>query len=232
MFTIRKSEDRGHANHGWLKAKHSFSFSSYFDRNHMGFRSLRVINQDIIAGGEGFPTHPHDNMEILTYIIDGAIEHRDTIGSHGVIRPGEIQYMSAGTGIQHSEFNHLKDKPTHLLQIWIHPNVKGGASRYGQINFSEKFKNQSLVLVASSDGRDQSIQIKQDVSLWVGKMKKEETIQFPLKKDRFGWIQLVKGKLNVNGQLLNEGDGLAIAEEEQLHILSETEAEFLCFDLN
>ena len=232
MINVRKSQQRGNFDHGWLKTYHTFSFSEYYDPNFMGFRALRVINEDTVAGGEGFPTHRHKDMEIITYIIEGALEHRDTIGTHAVIVPGEVQYMSAGKGIKHSEFNHEKTKPTHLLQIWILPDQLNHTPRYGQKSFLPQLAQKNFVLAVSLDGHDESIAIHQDVLLWVGKPKAKEVIEYPLKAKRSAWIQLVKGALTVNDQtLLSAGDGAAISDESHLKILASQDAEFLLFDL-
>lgn len=232
MISVRKSNERGGFNHGWLRTNHTFSFSDYYDPKFMGFRALRVINEDYIAAAEGFPTHPHRDMEIITYIISGALEHKDTLGSHSVIVPGEVQHMSAGTGIRHSEFNHLKDKETHLLQIWIVPDRAGHTPRYGQKNFLPRLEKKNFVLTVSPDGREDSIAIHQDAMMWVAKPKNGETIEYTLKHGRYAWIQLVKGSLTVNGSVeLSVGDGAAISDEDALKIQASQDSEFLFFDL-
>jgi len=232
MINLRKSKERGSFNHGWLKTSHSFSFADYYDPKFMGFRALRVINEDFIAGGEGFPTHGHRDMEIVTYIIQGALEHKDTLGTHSVIKPGEVQYMSAGTGIRHSEFNSLKDQETHLLQIWIVPDREGHTPRYGQKSFLPEFDHKNFVLTLSPDGFEGSIAIHRDAYLWVGKPKAGEVIEYQLKEGRYAWIQSIKGELSVNGTTMSAGDGIAIREEQKLSILANRDAEFLFFDLD
>lgn len=202
----------------------------------MGFRALRVINEDYIAGAEGFPTHGHRDMEIITYIISGALEHKDTLGTHSTIVPGEVQYMSAGTGIKHSEFNHLKDQETHLLQIWIVPNQEGHTPRYGQKSFLPQLAKKKFVLTVSPDGFEDSIAIHRDAYLWVGKPKSKEVIEYSMKPGRFAWVQLVKGSITLNGTVLQAGDGAALRDEPQLKIVAagagSDEAEFLLFDLD
>lgn len=232
MITIRKSNERGHANHGWLEAKHSFSFADYYDPDHMGFRALRVINEDKIKGGQGFGTHSHRDMEIVTYLIAGSLEHKDSIGTGSVIQPGDIQYMSAGSGVQHSEFNHSKSETAHLLQIWLLPNEKGVPPRYGQKSFTNEEKMGNLKLFASPDGRDGSISVRQDANIYVSALKPGQTTQHTLGKDRYGWIQVARGKLEVNGKPLEQGDGAAISDETRLEFKSlDSESEFLVFDL-
>lgn len=232
MKVLRKSSDRGHIDHGWLNAKHSFSFSSYLDPKFMGFRSLRVINEDQIQGGEGFPTHGHENMEIITYIFEGALEHKDSMGNGSVIYPGDIQYMSAGNGVRHSEFNHLKDKPTRLLQIWIVPNQTGLEPRYGQQNYTREDKLNQLKLVVSGDPRDkEAMQIRQDARLYASVLEQGQRLEHKVKEDRGVWIQMISGSVNVNGQDLMPGDGFALEEESVVHIQANSESEFLLFDL-
>jgi redox-sensitive bicupin YhaK (pirin superfamily) len=232
MIQVRKSKDRGHANHGWLDSYHTFSFADYYDPDFMGFRVLRVINEDRIAGGQGFPTHPHKDMEIITYVTEGALEHRDSLGSHGVIRPGDVQQMSAGTGIRHSEFNHEQDKPTRLLQIWILPDRPGHESRYGQINFSKQLASSDLVLVASGTGEDGSVPVHQDMKLFVAQWKAPCSIHYNFRPGRYGWIQVVDGNVDIGGVALATGDGAAIANESEVLIQStDGRLEFLLFDL-
>ena len=232
MINVRKSQERGNFNHGWLKTSHTFSFSDYYDPKHMGFRALRVINEDYVAASEGFPTHGHRDMEIITYIISGALEHKDTIGTHSTIIPGEVQYMSAGKGIRHSEFNHLKDQETHLLQIWIVPDQEAHTPRYGQKSFLPQFEKKNFVLTISPDGREDSIAIHRDAYLWVGKPKVNEVIEYSMKPGRYSWVQLVKGSITLNGTPLTAGDGAALRDEPQLKIIAASEAEFLLFDLD
>jgi hypothetical protein len=231
MIKIRKSLTRGHANHGWLKSFHSFSFASYYDPNHMHFGNLRVINEDFIAAGAGFGKHPHDNMEIITYVISGALSHQDSMGNSSTILPGEVQIMSAGTGVYHSEFNHEKNSETHLLQIWILPKLKNIAPRYDQKSFAKDFQKNDLVLVVSGSGRDDSIQINQDADIFVGKFSAEKNFEFAVKQDRKIWIQMIAGKISVNGSELKIGDAAAISNESNLKILAQQGSEFLLFDL-
>lgn len=232
MIKIRKSAERGHAEHGWLRSFHTFSFANYYDPDFMGFRDLRVINEDYIAGGEGFPTHPHRDMEILTYVTSGALEHKDTLGTSSVIRPGEMQRMSAGTGVQHSEFNHFPNQETSLLQIWILPNRQGHKPGYEQKNFAESFAKNPLTLVASKDGRDGSLHINQDVDLYVGKWNAARTLEKPWQETRYGWLQVVNGTLSLNGINLSRGDAAAFGGEKNLSIKASNATEFLLFDLN
>ncbi len=233
MLTIRKSGERGGANHGWLDTKHTFSFDSYYDPKHMGFGPLRVINEDRIVGGEGFPMHGHENMEIITYVISGALEHRDSMGNSTVIKPGEVQRMSAGTGIRHSEFNHFKDKETHLLQIWIRPNRAGYEPSYDQKFFGDRFNDQNFVMVASgrSDKADQIISIHQDADLYVGKSNQAFSLDYSIKSGRKVWVQIVSGGLTVLGQKLSAGDGCAIEDESEIKLSTSDRSEFLFFDL-
>lgn len=231
MIKIRKSSERGYANHGWLKSFHSFSFASYYDPNHMHFGNLRVINEDFIAAGAGFGKHPHNNMEIITYVISGALSHQDSMGNSSTILPGEVQIMSAGTGVFHSEFNHEKNGETHLLQIWILPKLKNIEPRYGQKSFTKDFEKNDLVLVVSGSGRDGSIQINQDAEIFVGKFAAEKNFEFALKKDRKIWIQMIAGKISVNGSALENGDAVAISDESTLKISAQKNSEFLLFDL-
>jgi quercetin 2,3-dioxygenase len=232
MLQTRKSNERGHANHGWLESYHTFSFADYHDPGFMGFRVLRVINEDLIAGGKGFPTHPHQDMEIITYMVEGALEHKDSMGTSSVIKPGEVQHMSAGTGVQHSEFNHFKDQSAHLLQIWFLPDTRAVKPQYGQKSFAAELAKRDLVLAVSKDGREGSIAIHQDVDLYVAKWSSAAEIEFGFReKSRYGWIQLVAGHLEVNDAKLAPGDGLAVAGEDKLWIKSKGAAEFLLFDL-
>jgi redox-sensitive bicupin YhaK (pirin superfamily) len=232
MLQLRKSQERGHANHGWLESFHTFSFADYYDPSNMGYRVLRVINEDLVAGGKGFPTHPHQDMEIITYIVEGALEHKDSMGTSSVITPGEVQHMSAGTGVQHSEFNHDREKPTHLLQIWILPDRRGVKPRYGQKSYASELQKKDFVLAVSPDGREGSIPVYQDMELYVSKWASAREKEFNFRgKNRYGWVQLVAGQLEVNDLKLAPGDGLAIAAEEKLWIRSKGAVEFLVFDL-
>ena len=231
MMYLRKSEERGHADHGWLKAKHSFSFSSYYDDRFLGFRDLRVINEDQVLGGGGFPTHGHQNMEIITYILEGALEHKDSMGTGSVIRPGDVQYMSAASGVMHSEFNHSKTDKVHLLQIWVLPEHQGGSPRYDQKHYSEADRNNKLKLIASHDGQDNSISVRQDMSLYASLLDPSQSVSLELKEGRHAWLQLAKGKLEVNGEEIKAGDGLAFSKEPKIDIKALEKSEFLVFDL-
>jgi redox-sensitive bicupin YhaK (pirin superfamily) len=231
MIYLRKADERGYFDHGWLKTHHSFSFSDYYDQRFMGFRSLRVINEDVVAPAEGFPTHGHQNMEIITYILQGALEHKDSMGSGSVIRPGDVQYMSAGNGVRHSEFNHSKEDPVHLLQIWIVPEMKGGSPLYAEKNFSEADRKNKLCAVASPDGREGSIAIRQNAVVYASLLDSGEEIRFQADKNRFYWVQLAKGRLEVNGILIESGDGLALGELDQIQFKGASDSEFIVFDL-
>jgi redox-sensitive bicupin YhaK (pirin superfamily) len=231
MLTLRRAEERGHANHGWLNARHSFSFADYHDPDWMGFRSLRVLNDDIIAGGGGFDTHPHRDMEIITYVIRGALEHKDSMGNGRVIRPGEIQYMSAGTGVFHSEFNHSPVEPCRLLQTWILPDTRGVTPRYAEKSLAEA-KPGRLHLIASKSGREGSIEIHQDAEVYVGKFAGSETMTHALRPGRHAWIQVAEGDVTVNGQQLRAGDGAAVSDEPQLTLTATGPANVLLFDLD
>ena len=232
MMQVRKSSDRGGADHGWLKAKHSFSFASYYDPNNMGFRDLRVINEDRVAVGGGFPTHGHSDMEIITYVIAGELEHQDSMGTRAKIVPGEMQHMSAGTGVRHSEYNSSKTEELHLLQIWIQPAKRGIAPAYGQKSFTKELATGQLVLTVSQDGRIGSIPINQDASIYAARPKAGTKLQFELLEGRYAWVQVVKGAIEVNGQKLEAGDAVAAAEEDILKISASEDSEFLLFDLN
>lgn len=231
MITIRPAEERGHANHGWLDSYHSFSFASYYDPNFMGFRHLRVINQDQIAPGMGFGTHPHRDMEIITYVVEGALEHKDTLGTSSVIRPGEVQRMSAGTGIAHSEYNHSQTDLVHLLQIWILPSEKGIKPGYEQKMFADEEKRGQLRLVASGDGRNGSVTVHQNMNLYASVLEPGEQVVHNLEPERHAWIQVIKGQIMLNDLPLKAGDGAAISEQNRVAIEAINSAEFLLFDL-
>ena len=231
MIRLRNSEERGHASHGWLDTRHSFSFAEYHDPEHMHFRSLRVINEDHIAGGAGFPTHPHRDMEIITYVVSGAIAHRDSTGGQGVIQAGQLQHMSAGTGVQHSEFNASPVEPAHLLQIWIIPERKGLTPRYSETSPGAVTSNGALTLAASQSGGEGQLQISQDVQLFVGKMKTGDSAEHPLSDGRHAWLQLISGVLEVNGYALREGDAAVVSDERVLRIEAKEPSHFLLFDL-
>lgn len=231
MIQIRKASERGHANHGWLDTWHSFSFADYFDPQYMGFSVLRVINDDRIAPGAGFPTHGHRDMEIITYLLHGALEHKDSMGNGSVIRPGEIQRMSAGSGISHSEFNASESEEAHLLQIWIEPKERGITPGYEQKSLAAAGKNSSLNLLASPDGQDGSVTIHQDARLYVALLQEHEEVAYSLPAGRRGYIHLARGKLKLNGLDLEAGDGAKIWDE-NINILSTAAgSEALLFDL-
>ena len=231
MISIRKSEERGHFDFGWLNTYHTFSFDQYYDAAHMHFRNLRVINEDRVAAGRGFPTHSHRDMEIITYILGGALEHRDSMGNGSVIRPGDVQRMSAGTGVAHSEFNPSDSEAVHLLQIWIMPRARNLAPSYEQKAFSEDDRRNRLRLVASDDGREGSVTIQQDAKLYAAILDRDTAIEHTLTDNRYGWLQVARGNLNVNGHGLTPGDGAAISRELSLKIVAADEAELLLFDL-
>ena len=231
MLAIRRSHERGHANHGWLDTHYTFSFADYYDPGHVHFRTLRVINDDRVAGGGGFPMHPHRDMEIVTYVLEGGLEHRDSMGNGSVIRPGDVQRMSAGTGVTHSEFNASKTEPVHLLQIWMFPERKGIKPSYEQKAFSEADKRSRLRLVASPDGRDGSVTIHQDNEMYATVLRKGETVRHELKPERHAWVQVARGSVKLNGQELAEGDGAAISEEKAIELTGVKDAEVLLFDL-
>ena len=231
MLTVRKSEERGRAQFGWLDSKHSFSFGHYFDPKHMGFGPLRVINEDRVAPGGGFPTHPHADMEIISYVLAGALEHKDSIGTGSVIRPGDVQRMSAGTGIRHSEFNASKTEPVHFLQIWIIPERKGSAPSYEQKAFSSDEKRGRLRLVGSRDGRDGSVTIHRDVDLYAGLLTAGETVSHVLATGRIGWVQIARGTATLNGEQLRPGDGVAIERSGRLTLAGTDDTEVLLFDM-
>ena len=232
MIKIRKSDERGHADHGWLNTYHTFSFADYYDPEQMGFRTLRVINDDVVAGGGGFGTHPHRDMEIITYIISGALEHRDSLGNGAVMRPGEVQRMTAGTGVKHSEFNHSATEPVHLLQIWILPEKPGLKPGYEQKSFAEQLKPGKLVTAVSRGGQNGSLNINQDVSLLVGKFGTGDRAIYELKPKRNAWVHVATGKITLNGKELSAGDGAAISDETRLEITGKDESQVLLFDLN
>jgi redox-sensitive bicupin YhaK (pirin superfamily) len=231
MLMIRKSAERGHADRGWLDSYHTFSFASYYDANFMGFGNLRVINEDRVQPNMGFPTHSHQDMEIVTYVIEGALEHKDSMGNSSVIRPGEVQRMSAGTGVSHSEYNHSDQELVHLLQIWILPEQQGLPAGYEQKMYSETEKRGQLRLVGSRDGRDGSVTIHQDVNLYASVLDAGEKIDYEIKGDRNIWLQVVKGDITVNGQDISAGDAVAMKDESQLVLSAITNTEFLLFDL-
>jgi quercetin 2,3-dioxygenase len=231
MIEIRKSQERGHFDHGWLNTYFTFSFADYYDPKHVHFRTLRVLNDDRVAPGEGFPTHPHRDMEIVTYVLEGALEHRDSMGSGSVIRPGDVQYMSAGSGVTHSEFNASDKEPVHMLQIWMFPEKQGLKPVYGQKNFSDKEKRGKLRLLVSPDGRDGSLKIRQDNDLYATVLGKGEAVRHELKPDRHAYVQVARGSVALNGKPLDEGDGAAISAEKAVELTGVNNAEVLLFDL-
>ena len=231
MIIVRKSEDRGHLNYGWLDTYHTFSFDQYYDAAHMHFRTLRVINEDRVAPGKGFPTHSHRDMEIITYILSGSLEHRDSMGNGSVIRPGDVQRMTAGTGVAHSEFNPDPSEPVHLLQIWIMPNARNLAPGYEQKFFSEEERQNKLRLIASPDGNEGSVKINQDAQVYASIMEPATKLTHVLKENRQAWLQVVRGTVSVNEVELSQGDGAAINGEDNLTISATDRAELLLFDL-
>ncbi|MCB1233791.1 MAG: pirin family protein [Verrucomicrobiae bacterium] len=231
-LTVRKSEDRGRANHGWLDARHSFSFADYYDPDHMGFRSLRVINQDLIAPGAGFPAHPHRDMEIFTYVLEGALQHRDSMGNGRVLRPGQIQLMSAGSGITHSEFNPLADQRLHLLQIWIHPHTLGLEPSYTEWQPAAEAENLPKVLIISPDGADGSALIRQDARVYRLKLGAGESSTHDPREGRGLWLQVIAGTIRVDSETVaGPGDAVSTEDAATLTLAAETPAEALLFDL-
>jgi redox-sensitive bicupin YhaK (pirin superfamily) len=228
MIYLRKANDRGHANHGWLDTWHSFSFADYYDPNFMGFSALRVINEDVVDAGQGFGTHPHKDMEILTYVLEGAVEHQDSMGNKEQVPAGEFQIMSAGTGIRHSEYNPNSDQRLRLYQIWIIPERNGITPRYEQRRFDAL---QGRQLVLSPDARDGSLKVYQDMELWRWALNNEEESRFEVREGRHVWIQVVKGEVTVNGTKANTSDGLAIWDEQALSVQASQDSEILLFDL-
>lgn len=231
MITLRKAEERGHANHGWLDSYHSFSFANYYDSRYMGFRSLRVINEDRVKGGMGFGAHGHRDMEIISYVLEGALEHKDSMGNTSVIRPGEVQIMSAGTGIAHSEYNHSKKDLVHFLQIWIVPDQRGLQPRYDQKVYPDEEKRGQLRLIASPEGRDGSVMIHQDLNLYATLLDSGEQIEHQIDPKRHAWLQVVKGEASVNGLPIKTGDGVAISEMDKVVLEAHKPTELLLFDL-
>ena len=232
MLHVRNATDRGSVNFGWLDSRHTFSFGDYYDPEHMGFGPLRVINEDRVSPGQGFGTHGHRDMEIISYVLEGALEHKDSIGTGSVIQPGDVQVMSAGTGIRHSEFNHSKTEPVHFLQIWIVPDREGIAPRYEQKTISDADKRGRLRLVGSKDGRDGSVVIHQDVLLFASRLNSGEHVEHAFKSGRKGWLQVVRGAVKANDHDLETGDGVAVDGEPALTVKARTNGtEILLFDL-
>jgi redox-sensitive bicupin YhaK (pirin superfamily) len=231
MLQVRKSEERGVGAHGWLNSFHTFSFANYYDPKFMGFRTLRVINEDRIDGGTGFGTHPHSDMEIISYVVKGALEHQDSMGTKAFIKPGEVQRMSAGSGVAHSEKNYFENDETHFFQIWIMPNKRGENPGYGQKSFETELNTKKMVLVVSESGRDGSISIKQDADMYISRLKGNETVDFTVRPQRGAWIQVVKGLVSVNGTEVKTGDGIAVDESGLLSFRAIGDSEFILFDL-
>ena len=231
MITIRKNADRGHANHGWLDARHTFSFANYYHPDHMGYRALRVMNEDRIEPGAGFAPHAHQDMEIITYVLDGALEHKDSTGGGGVIRPGMAQYMAAGTGVTHSEFNASKNEPVHLYQIWLTPDAKGHPPRYEERHIGDA-REGGLALIASGDGRGDSIKINQDTDLYASVISEGGEVSHAFRPGRFGWLQVAKGGLELpGGSIMHAGDGAKIENLDALSFTALADSEVLLFDL-
>jgi quercetin 2,3-dioxygenase len=230
MMNVRRAEERGHANHGWLDTRHTFSFADYYDPEHMGFRTLRVINDDRVAGGGGFPTHPHRDMEIISYVVEGALEHKDSMGTGSIIRPGEVQRMRAGTGVTHSEYNHSSTEPVRFLQIWVLPEERGLAPGYEQRFFGEERRGR-LRLVASRDGANGSVQIQQDLAMLASVLEDGERVRHELAPGRHAWLQIVRGTVLVGGVELNEGDGASFREIPALEIATKGTSEIIVFDI-
>jgi len=231
MIQVRKAADRGYAHHGWLEAYHTFSFAGYVDRDHVHFRSLRVMNEDRVAPGQGFGTHPHNDMEIVTYVLEGALEHKDSMDNGEVLRPGEFQRMTAGTGITHSEFNPSADEPVHLYQIWLFPDRKGHTPSYQQKRFPDEQLSNKLRVVASPDAEDGSLMIHQDAKIFLSKLDASAVVEHPLAESRHAWLQVLRGKVTVNDHALDTSDGVAISDERVLKIEANEEAEIMLFDL-
>lgn len=231
MITVRRAEERGHADHGWLNTYHTFSFANYYDPGYMGFRSLRVINEDRVTKGEGFGTHGHRDMEIITYVLDGALEHSDSMGTSSVIRPGEVQRMSAGRGVTHSEFNHSDSDRVHFLQIWIRPDRIGADPGYDQKLFPVEERAGRLRLIVSNDGRNGSISINQDADIYTTTLEVGQTVTHEPAPGRYAWVQVARGTITLNGIELSAGDGASISEESSIEIGATEDAEVLLFDL-
>lgn len=231
MITIRKSEDRGHANHGWLDTRHTFSFADYYDPNHVQFRALRVINEDRVMGGQGFGRHPHRDMEIISYVVSGILEHQDSMGHRTLMKAGDVQRISAGRGILHSEYNGSPVEPVHFLQIWMMPDQTGVEPRYAEKSLSG-IEPGALNLIASKAGRDGSLPIHQDANVYVTKLNATGALDYTFAAGRSGWVQLIEGELTVNGKNLRPGDGAAITGEERLKLAASRDSHFVFFDLN
>jgi hypothetical protein len=231
MITVRKANDRGHSAIGWLDSWHTFSFSDYYDPEHMGFRALRVINDDRVEGGMGFGMHPHRDMEIVTYVLDGALEHQDSLGNGDVIRPGDVQYMSAGTGIFHSEFNPDEQNPVHLLQIWIQPDKRGGKPTYGQKHFPLASRTDRLAKVVDNTGTDGALKIGADAAVYASVLSAGKSVEHTLAPGRHAWVHIAKGRVTANGQELVGGDAIAVSDEAKVTVTADQDSELLLFDL-
>ncbi|AZD30339.1 pirin family protein [Pseudomonas chlororaphis] len=231
MLTLRKASDRGAANHGWLKSFHTFSFANYRNPREQGFSDLLVINDDRVAAGKGFGQHPHRDMEIFSYVLEGALEHKDTLGTGSVIRPGDVQLMSAGSGVAHSEYNHSATQPVHFLQIWIVPDVSGAKPRYQQEHFGAQQKRGRLQLIISPEGADGSLQVRQDARVYAGLIDGQESATLRLDANRYAYVHVARGSVELNGLLLQEGDGVRVREEQALTLSNGADAEVLVFDL-
>jgi len=231
MMTIRPSQERGHANHGWLDTYHTFSFADYYDPRHTGFRSLRVINDDTVLPGSGFGIHPHRDMEIISFVLSGALQHRDSMGSEAVMKAGDVQRISAGSGILHSEFNASQEEPVHFLQIWILPDRQGAEPRYGEKSFATAASGR-LSLIASKTGRDDSLGINQDADVYLAKLNKHDAVSHELRPARHAWVHVAEGEVTLNGETLRTGDGAAITDEPKLRLTGIKPSQVLLFDLN
>jgi len=231
MITIRRSHERGHFDHGWLNTYHTFSFDQYYDPRYIGFRNLRVINEDFVAAGRGFPKHGHRDMEIITYILEGALKHEDSMGNGSVIRPGDVQRMTAGTGVRHSEQNASDSERVHLLQIWIVPHTVGLEPGYEQKAFSEDERRGQLRLIASEDGREGAVQVHQDVGLFASILPAGDEVEHRMDQQRYAWLQVARGTVDVNDERANQGDGVVAIGEASLRIRAAEDAEVLLFDL-
>jgi len=231
MITVRNADERGRANHGWLKSSHTFSFANYWNPDEQGFSDLLVINDDRVTAGKGFGQHPHRDMEIFSYVLEGALEHKDTLGTGSVIKPGDVQLMSAGSGVAHSEFNHSKSQPVHFLQIWIVPDVRGATPRYQQQHFSDDEKRGKLRLIISPEGKQGSLQVRQDARVYAGLFDGDEHATLTLADNRHAYVHVARGRIELNGQLLREGDGVRMRKEQVIELSNGRDAEVLVFDL-
>jgi len=231
MISVRRADERGHADHGWLDTRHTFSFADYHDPKYLGFRGLRVINEDRVQPGQGFPPHGHRDMEIVSYVLAGALEHKDSMGTGSVIRPGDVQRMSAGTGVRHSEYNHSKDEPVHFLQVWILPERQGLEPGYEQRHFSDADKRAGLRLIASREGTDGSVTIHADAKIYAAVVEQGQRLRHALAEHRHAWLQVARGAITLNDRPLVHGDGAAVSGEPALTIAGAERAEVLVFDL-